>query len=233
MMMVNWRRLPLLLRNRVRRMRMDAAPREVPEEVWRRRGGEEWVAGYWDDVRSPRRNHLIATLRATFGAPSSVLDVGCNAAPNLRRVADEFPGCRLIGFDINEDAIAGARRRFAELGIPAELSVGSFYDVLPSIPTHSIDVVISSFSLAYVPPAHLRGVLADIVGIARWGLVLAEPHVFAGARPAGVLNVPWYDWRHDYAAILAGVGVAQERIAVFDLPEPGAADSGLLVADLR
>ena len=54
-----------------------------------------------------------------------------------------------------------------------------------------------------------------------------------GSRPAGVLTVPWYDWRHDYAAVLPGVGVPPERIQVFDLPAPGAADSGLLVADLR
>lgn len=232
-MSFDWRRVPLGVRNATRRMRLSAGRKEVSEGVWRKRGGEAWVETYWSDDRSPRRNCIIEALRDSFGAPASVLDVGCNAAPNLRRVAAEFSGCRLVGFDINQEAIDGAARRFAELHIKAELSVGSYYDVLPSIETASIDVVLSSYALAYVPTANLQQVLADIVRIARTGLVLAEPLAFGGTRPAGVLTVPWYDWRHDYAAVLAALGVAPERIQIFDLPTPGAAESGLLVADLR
>jgi SAM-dependent methyltransferase len=228
----DWRRLPLRVRNRARRLRMNAAPKRISEDVWRKRGGEDWVMGYWNDDRSPRRDHLVDALRTTFGAPRSVLDIGCNAAPNLRRIASEFPGCRLSGFDINEGAIVGARRRFAEIGIPVDLQVGTFYDVLPAIPTDSVDVIISTFALAYVPPTHLAEVLADIVRIAGRGVVLAEPLALNG-RPAGVLTVPWYDWRHDYAAAFYGLGVPPERVTVFDLPKPGAPDSGLLVSDLR
>lgn len=212
---------------------MGAGRKEVSEGVWRKRSGEAWVETYWNDDRSPRRDCIIAALRASFGMPASVLDVGCNAGPNLRRIAAEFPGCRLVGFDINQEAIDGAAKRFADRGLEAELSVGSYYDVLPAIPTASIDVVLSSYALAYVPTAHLQQVLADIVRIARTGLVLAEPMAFGGARQAGVLTVPWYDWRHDYAAVLAAIGVSPERISVVDLPTPGAVDSGLLVADLR
>jgi Methyltransferase domain len=231
-MRFDWRRIPLRVRNATRRLRMGSGRKEISEGVWRKRGGEAWVETYWSDDRSPRRDCIIEALR-TFGVPASVLDVGCNAAPNLRRVAAEFPECRLVGFDINREAIDGASRRFAELGVEAELSVGSYYDVLPSIETGSIDVVLSSYALAYVPAANLPQVLADIVRIARMGLVLAEPLAFGGTRTTGVLTVPWYDWRHDYAAGLAALGVARERIQVFDLPTPGAVESGLLVADLR
>ena len=232
-MSFDWRRFPRRIRNTARRLRMGAGRKEVSEDVWRNRGGEAWVETYWSDIGSPRRDCIIEAVRTSFGVPSSVLDVGCNAGPNLRRMAAEFPGCRLVGFDINQEAIDGAARRFAALGIEAELSVGSYYDVLPATASASIDVVLSSYALAYVPPVNLRGVLADIVRIARIGLVLAEPLAFGGERSAGVLTVPWYDWRHDYAAGLAGVGVAPERIRVFDLPTPGSAESGLVVADLR
>jgi len=214
-------------------MRPDAGGTAVSETWWRKRGGEAWVATYWNDDRSPRRDHIIEVLRSSFGAPSSVLDVGCNAGPNLRRVAAEFPGCHLSGFDINQEAITAAVERFSELGIPVELSVGSFYDVLPRIDTDSIDVVLSSYALAYVPPANLREVLAELVRIARRGLVLAEPMTFGTTRPAGVLTVPWHDWRHDYAAVLIDIGVLSDGVTVLDLPTPGALDSGLLVADLR
>ncbi len=151
----------------------------------------------------------------------------CDVSPR------SFHGAGSSGSTSISEAIDGAARRFAELRISAELSVGSYYDVLPSMATASIDVVLSSYALAYVPTANLQQVLADIVRIARAGLVLAEPLAFGGTRPAGVLTVPWYDWRHDYAAVLAALGVARERIQIFDLPTPGAAESGLLVADLR
>lgn len=232
-MSLDWRRVPLRLRNATRRLRMGSGRKEVSEGVWRKRSGEAWVETYWNDDRSPRRDCIVDAVRTNFGAPASVLDVGCNAGPNLRRLAAEFPGCRLVGFDINAEAIEGAAIRFAELGVAVELSVGSYYDVLPAIATASIDVVLSSYSLAYVPPANLPDVLADIVRIARVGIVLAEPLAFGGARPAGVLTVPWYDWRHDYPRTLAAIGVRPDRIRAFDLPAAGAVDSGIVVADLR
>jgi SAM-dependent methyltransferase len=229
----DWRRLPLRLRNITRRMRMGAARKEVSEREWRSRGGDDWVTGYWNDTQSPRRDSIIEALRRTFEAPASVLDVGCNAGPMLRRVAAEFPGCQLVGFDINAAAIAGARQRFGELGLVADLSVGSFYDVLPAIASGSVDIVISSFALAYVPPSHLPAVLSDVIRIAVRGIVMAEPHAMDDVRAPGVLTVPWYDWRHDYSAVLTNLGVNRNRIAVLDLPEPGSADAGLLIADLR
>lgn len=230
---MSWRAVALHARNATRRLRPGRAPKEVSENVWRKRSGEDWIAGYWNDHRAAQRDELIAVIRDRFGVPESVLDVGCNAGPNLRRIAAEFPGCRLSGFDINEEAIVAAQRLFVESGIAAELSVGSLYAVLPRLPTGSADVVLSSFVLAYVPPAHLEKVLADVVRIARRGVVLAEPHAFGVERPPGILRVPWYDWRHDYAQGLVAVGVPRARITVFDTPSPGSVDAGMLVADLR
>jgi SAM-dependent methyltransferase len=229
----DWRRVPRRLRNSIRLLRARTGRKELPETWWRTRSGDAWTATYWNDDGSPRRDYIIDAVRSSFGAPASVLDVGCNAAPNLRRIAAEFPGCRLSGFDINQEAIDVAVRRFAEAGIPAELSVGSYYDVLPRVATDSIDVIVSSYALAYVPPENLREVLTELVRIARRGLVLAEPMAFGGTRTAGVLNVPMHDWRHDYAGALSGIGVPPGGVAVFDVPTPGADDSGLLVADLR
>lgn len=228
-----WRRLARTVRNSARRMRMSAATREVSESFWRRRSGEDWLDTYWNADRTPRRDVIIDALRTTFAAPASVLDVGCNAGPTLRRIAAEFPGCRLTGFDINAEAIAGARQRLSDLGASAELTVGSFYDVLPAIPSGSVDVVVSSFAIAYVPPAQLPGVLADVVRVAAHGVVLAEPHAFEPGRRAGVLTVPWHDWRHDYLSAFVALGIERERMRLSDLPDPGSAHAGLLILDLR
>ena len=74
-----------------------------------------WIDGYWNDFRSPRRDHLMGKVKEVFGVPTSVLDVGCNVSPNLRRIAEELPGCRLSGFDINEEAIEAGERRLGLL----------------------------------------------------------------------------------------------------------------------
>ena len=213
----------------VRRVTRRNAPASVPKRFWERQGGEAWVGRYWDDYRSPRRDMLVEAVRATFGAPASVLDVGCNAGPNLRRVHEEFPACALAGFDVNVEAIEYARSRFAETGTAADLWVGTFDDELSRLGSDGFDLVISSFALAYVPPRDMPRILGHCVRIARRGLVLAEPLPFDAKRPEGVLSgTP--DWRHDYSRLLADLGVA--RVETADAPEPGHQWSGLVVAQL-
>jgi SAM-dependent methyltransferase len=209
----------------VRRVTRRNAPASVPTAFWAKQSGEDWVLGYWDDSRSPRRDMIVAALRESFGEPGSVLDVGCNAAPNLRRIHEEFPACALAGFDVNEEAIAFAARQFQDMAVAADLSVGTFETSLPARPTDSVDVVISS----YVPPRDLPEILGHCVRIAQRGLVLAEPLPFGGSRPEGVLSgTP--DWRHDYRGVLNDLGVTQ--IETFDRPVMGDKWSGLVVAKL-
>lgn len=215
--------------NAVRRMTRRNASASVPQRFWERRGGEEWVAGYWNDFHSPRRDMIVDAIRDRFGHPESVLDVGCNAGPNLRRIHEEFPACALAGFDVNAEAVAYASIRFAEMGTAAHLRVGTFEEVLPEAPADGVDLVISSFSLAYVPPRDLFRVLGHCVRAARRGLVLAEPLPFDPARPEGVLSgTP--DWRHDYRRTLGLLGVRD--VDTYDRPEPGHEWSGLVVARL-
>src|SRR5438270_4197698 len=162
----------------IRRVTRRNASASVPQRFWAKQGGEAWVAKYWDDYRAPRRDMIVSAIGDNFGVPASVLDVGCNAGPNLRRLAEEFPDCALTGFDVNAEAIAFARERFGEMGKPVDLRVGTFEEELPALPSHAFDLVISSFSLAYVPPRDLERILGHCVRAARRGLVLAEPLPF-------------------------------------------------------
>jgi len=172
---------------------------------------------------------IVTAIRDTFGVPRSVLDVGCNAGPNLRRVHEEFPRCALAGFDVNAEAIAFAKTRFTEMRTTVALSVVTFDDELAGYEADSFDLVISSFSLAYVPPRDLPRILGHCVRIAHRGLVLAEPLPFDAQRPEGVMSsTP--DWRHDYRRALAGLGVT--NVETHDAPEPGHEWSGLVVAVL-
>jgi SAM-dependent methyltransferase len=213
----------------LRRVTRRNAPASVPQRFWERQGGEAWVARYWDDHGAPRRDMIVTAIRDAFGVPRSVLDVGCNAGPNLRRMHEEFPSCALAGFDVNAEAITYAKARFAEMRTAVDLRVGTFEDELARHRADSVDVVVSSFSLAYVPPRDLPRVLGYCVRIAERGLVLAEPLPFDAQRPEGVLSgTP--DWRHDYRRVLAALGVT--NVETFDAPEPGHEWSGLVVAVL-
>jgi trans-aconitate methyltransferase len=215
--------------NAVRRVTRRNAPASVPRRFWERQRGEAWVARYWNDLHAPRRDMIIDAIRDSFGEPESVLDVGCNAAPNLRRVHEEFPRCRLAGFDVNVEAVEYARTRFAEMGTTADLWIGTFDDELARLGPGSFDLVISSFALAYVPPRDMPRILGNCARIARRGLVLAEPLPFDAQRPEGVLSgTP--DWRHDYRRLLGDLGLT--RVETADAPEPGHPWSGLVVARL-
>ncbi len=44
----DWRQLARTVRNTARRLRMNAARREVSESFWRRRSGSDWVETYWN-----------------------------------------------------------------------------------------------------------------------------------------------------------------------------------------
>ena len=96
----------------------------------------------------------------------------------------------------------------------------------------SEDLLFSCYALAYVAPRELRGVLEQVLRIARTGLVLAEPQAMPGA-PAGRTNdVP--EWRHDYAAELRALGLADRAIEVRRLPPEGPGLlNACLSADLR
>jgi SAM-dependent methyltransferase len=213
--------------NAIRMVTRRNAPASVPQRFWARQGGQAWVERYWDDYRSPRRDMIVEAIRENFGTPKSVLDVGCNAGPNLRRMFEEFPACVLSGFDVNAEAIEYARSRFTQMGSKAELWIGTFDDELSRLPADTFDLVISSFALAYVPPRDMPRILADCVRIAQRGLVLAEPQPFDAKRPEGVLSgTP--DWCHDYRRLLEEIGVT--RVETADAPDPGHPWSGLVVA---
>lgn len=95
-----------------------------------------------------------------------ILEVGCGSASNLWFAARE--GFSVTGIDGAADAIAAARRRFADDGLESDLRVGDFTR-LEDLGDASFDLVIDRGSLTCCGRSAARGAIAAIRRILRPG----------------------------------------------------------------
>lgn len=96
---------------------------------------------HWLSVDHPHRPLLVERI-IRKGAPNTLLEIGCNSAPNLFRLAQAFPESRFFGVDINANSITYGRERLREAGVTnVELSVTSGGDRLSAFSDKSVDVV--------------------------------------------------------------------------------------------
>lgn len=167
-------------------------------QVWAYRGGPAAARHYWDSAWMPHRDQVIRALEEV--APfESVLEVGCNAGPNLRRIALRWPRARLTGVDPNLAALLMATRQ-AELEgwlDRAWLLEGTTATVEALVPVQ--DVVLTCYCLAYTVPDDLPATLLRLRGLARCALILIEPTGDSEAMESPG-QVP--AWRHDYPAVI-------------------------------
>lgn len=132
----------------------------------------DWVKGYWNSVDHPHREYLVQAIVDLN--PSSVLEVGCNCAPNLRMLAKRLPRSRLIGIDISRESIEKGNEWLKSEGITnVHLEVGKADD-LSRYPDSSFDIVFTDAVLIYIGPDKIEDVLQGFVRVARKNIVLCE-----------------------------------------------------------
>lgn len=146
----------------------------LQEWAWRsrhlyRRG---WARGYLETIDHPHRAQIVEAVVAF--QPDSVLEIGCASGANLACLRQRLPNVQLHGLDINSDAIRIGRAYFAGDRTVA-MSVGHA-DRLAAYADHSQDVVLSDAVLMFVAPDRIHQVLAEMIRVARKGLVLNEYH---------------------------------------------------------
>lgn len=174
--------------------------------------GPGWVEHYLASYTLPHRLVLAEAMRKLVW--SSALELGCHAGPNLKLLAERFPGHPLEGIDINPVAIsAGWRIARAEgWGDHVSMRIGDLRTALVSCPDRSHDVVFSVYALAYLAPLDLYGVLREAVRVTRRYLLLMEPMAFGGPSEL-VPDLPYVEYRHDYVeAALAAAEWAQRDV---------------------
>lgn len=119
----------------------------------------------------------------------TIVDPACGdgelliAAANAATTDGHFDRIKLVGFDIDEDAVAIANARLAEAGLDGEIILGDFLAHQRSMPSNSVDLLITN--PPYVRTQHLGQDAARLLA-AEFGLTgrvdLTHPFVAVAAR---------------------------------------------------
>jgi ubiquinone/menaquinone biosynthesis C-methylase UbiE len=168
--------------------------------------GDDWVESYWNSRNHSHRAFLVDKI-ASYN-PQSILEIGCNCAPNLYLLARRFPDIAMYGVDINPMAIKYGKEMLAKENITnVRLEVGN----LSQLPfhTHEFDVVFTDAVLIYVLPRDVGQVIEDMVRISRKVLILLERD--SGEDTFGVYR--YGCWERDYVGLLKRF-VSEKQISI-------------------
>lgn len=159
--------------------------------------GENWVMGYWESQSHSHRSFLVDAV-ASFSPVSSILEIGCNCAPNLYLINQRFPKIDMHGIDINQQAIKVGRQMLASEGISnIHLTVNNT-DALSEFSDNLFDLIVTDALLIYIGKDKIYNVIREMLRVARKGLILVEmikPDSKLGIRHHGL-------WQRDYGKLL-------------------------------
>lgn len=128
----------------------------------------DWKVDYLATENHPHRKVIVGALKQIPWF--SLLEMGCNAGPNLSAIVRAIPGRQLGGVDLSADAIKVANETFTG----SYFRVGSADDVMMS--DKSVDVVLSDMTYIYVSPSEIDKYVIEAKRLARNYLVLCEFH---------------------------------------------------------
>jgi len=182
---------------------------------------DAWIDGYWNGYHNPHRRLIVEVLQQ-FTPVASVLEVGCHCGPNLRLLAEHYPGVELHGVDLSDSAVTQGRASLAAVGVKAKLTCGFIPVALAQYADDQVEWVLSCFALAYVPPDRLAWTLREMWRIASRGLLIYEPQAFtsdAAVRREDPGLGPYIDYTHCYlGALLNDRGFHDAVVTVFERP---------------
>lgn len=112
----------------------------------------------------------------------SILDAGCGTGEITARLADTFPGARLLGVDVLEEHLERGRVRCAALGERVRFERRSIFAL--DLPDRAFDLVVCRHVLQAIP--HADRALAELVRVVRpggWLHLIAEDYVMIHFEP--------------------------------------------------
>lgn len=151
----------------------------------------DWIEHYNASAGLVSRNVVIAAL-TSLGEFGSLIELGSHAGVMLRRVEEMFPQAILYGVEANKKAADSS---------PYETWNEDLMSFVTRRPRNFCDIVLTHYTLAYISPQDIPGVLSQCVRIARKAVVFAEP--------TGPSRLIWQypEWQHDYPALLKKLGL--------------------------
>jgi ubiquinone/menaquinone biosynthesis C-methylase UbiE len=159
---------------------------KLSERWWWKTRRADWVKAYWKTRDHPHRDTLIEVLKKIEF--KSVLEIGCNCAPNLERIKNEFKATKLAGIDINEQSIKTGRKMLPE----ADLRVADATN-LP-FKDKSFDLILTDAILIYIKPREIRQVISEMSRVGKKAIVMVE-------WLSNVEDKKFGHWRRDYTKL--------------------------------
>lgn len=158
-----------------------------------RTGEKNWVEEYWASQKHPHRKLILGSLKK-FEPFETLLEVGVNCGCNLSLIQKEYPKVKLLGADVNPDAL--------KVGIE-KLLKATFFNCpileLEFIKDSSYDVVLSDAVLMY--EKDVEKALWIMSKISKKGLILVEWKSRDEEE-----DVIYGHYARDYSKILRGLG---------------------------
>lgn len=167
---------------------------------WWKARMEDWNQAYLSTADHPHRQMIMDKLRKTRF--QSLLEVGCNAGPNLLNIAKKYPLSELGGLDINAGSIEMARNRLPKNVVVLE--VGSA-DSLP-FSDKSVDIILTDATLIYIDNKEMDKVMKEIVRVVRNNVIFFEAHSESAWERFKIRRQHKNYYIHDYYALLEKYG---------------------------
>ena len=146
-------------------------------KIWAGERGNSYSLGYLDEIDS-KRNRFLWELLLTYPA-RVIVEIGSNLGSKIIGLARENPQIRVLGLDINTQAVQMGKVISTELGLD-NISFHRFDIVEDDFSNLGIDfsssVIFSWATLIYVHPKDILGLLRNILELNCVGFVFIEQH---------------------------------------------------------
>ena len=115
-----------------------------------------YVKAYeWGGPTSALQLHHLRELSLMIRPGDTVLDLACGPGPLLLELAVLYPDCRFIGADLSQPMLDTMMALATERGLCNVTALREDITVLASVPSGSVDVVISTSALHHLPDLSL------------------------------------------------------------------------------
>ncbi|MFD1860718.1 methyltransferase domain-containing protein [Aeromicrobium camelliae] len=162
-----------------------------------------------DGVFVPRAR-AFAIVDAVAGMePTVAVDLGCGAGTLAALLAQRWPAARVVGTDIDEQALASARRTASRYGF--EVRHGSWWDALPAELRGRVDLAVAY--LPHVPSDEVERIHPDFRAHEPRRSVDGGPDGLDHWRAVIETAAEWLAPRGVFATLLAPEQVAAARAA--------------------
>ncbi|MEK7142786.1 MAG: class I SAM-dependent methyltransferase [Patescibacteria group bacterium] len=123
----------------------------------------------------------------------AVLDLGIGTGETAQRILEAFPKSKIIGIDLSQEMVEGAKQRLAKYPERVELTVGNMADVeLPE----SVDAIVSTLAIHHLTGEQKRALYQKLYRHLQTGgvLSLGDLVTFQDPKKAARTEQDWKDF---------------------------------------